>query len=304
MLVKTKRILVIGASGFAGRALVPFLIGRGFDVVAASRYPGRESSKAKIVWRPMPDLGDPNADWEPLLSECEIVVHLAGLAHGLVDDGRHDAINHRGTERLAKAAAKVGVERFVFISSVAAQAGSASRSVIGEADRPQPVSAYGRSKLAAERAIQQSGVAYTILRPAAIYGLGAKGNMAGLEKIADLPIPLPFASLTTPRSLLSVENFCSATAMVLMHSVAENGVFLVADPVPLSVAEFIARRRRFAGRPVRLYAVPSSLIKWSLVALGKGQLWTRVGEPMIVSVDRLRSIGWEPQDAYVSRVVN
>lgn len=278
-----------------GRCLAPHLASKGFVVTAASRAEEKVSGES-VAWRRMPDIGDPNADWEALLSNCEIVVHLAGLAHGSVDDERHDAINRRGTERLVKAAVQAGVERFVFVSSVAAQAGAASRSLIRETDDPRPVNAYGRSKLAAEKAVEQSGMAFTILRPVAIYGAGAKGNTAGLERIADLPVPLPFATLNAPRSLLSIENFCSAVALVLTAPQAVNGVFLVADPAPVSVAEFIARRRRRTGRPAWLYAVPPAMIKWPLIALGQGWLWTRVGEPMVVSVDRLRSIGWEPSD--------
>jgi nucleoside-diphosphate-sugar epimerase len=88
----------------------------------------------------------------------------------------YDRVNHRATAALAAAARDAGVSRFVFISSIRAQTGPVADNVVSERDTPRPTDAYGRSKLAAERAVVASGVPFTILRPVLVYGPGVKGN--------------------------------------------------------------------------------------------------------------------------------
>ena len=101
------------------------------------------------------------------------------------------------------------------MSSVRAQAGLAADHVITEADTPQPTDIYGRTKLKAERLVAESGVGFTALRPAVVYGKGVKGNIAALATLARTPMPLPFGSLDNRRSLLSIENLASAVELVL-----------------------------------------------------------------------------------------
>jgi nucleoside-diphosphate-sugar epimerase len=294
-LTERKRVVVTGASGFVGRHLVSFLAGNEFDVVAACRAPEAIAPAANVTAIRMPDLTDLEASWDDIIREGDCVVHAAALAHGDVDDDRHDLINHRATARLAEAARARGVERFVFVSSVAAQTGSAAEQVLTELDPPRPTSAYGRSKLAAERAIENSGVRYTILRPVAIYGENAKGNFAALEKLARTPIPLPLSGLTGRRSVLSITNFALSVLSVLRNADASGRAFLVADPVPLSVGEMVASSRRRAGKSPGLFYVPPQLLKFVLMASGQTPVWTKIGEPLAVNTQRLQSIGWTPE---------
>ena len=152
----------------------------------------------------------------------------------------------RRPQALAEAARRCGTH-LVFVSSIAAQSGSFSEHELTEDDPPRPNNAYGRSKLAAEYAIRASGVSFTILRPVVMYGDGEKGNFAIVHKISRLPIPLPFGRLTAKRSVLSVQNFCSAVELVLTNSRARGETFIVSDPTPLTVSEVIARYRASLG---------------------------------------------------------
>jgi nucleoside-diphosphate-sugar epimerase len=192
---RSTRLVVTGASGFLGRGLVAYLAQQGHDVLALSRSPMVFDHPGVTVGA-MPDLADPRAAWDGLLQSDDIVVHLAGLAHGSLDDERHEPINCQGTARLAEAAARAPVAQLIFVSSIAAQTGPAAGHVLTEADDPAPANAYGRAKLAAERAVASSGVAYTILRPGVVYGEDAKGNLRLLERLAQLPVPLPLAGVS------------------------------------------------------------------------------------------------------------
>ena len=290
----SKRLVVTGASGFLGRGLVAYLAHEGHDVLALSRSPAAFDHPGVAVGT-MPDLADPGAAWGELLRPDDIVIHLAGLAHGSLEDERHDSINHQGTARLAEAAARASVAQLILVSSIAAQTGPAASHVLTEADDPKPVNAYGRAKLAAERAVAGSGVAYTILRPGVIYGEDAKGNLRLLERLARLPVPLPLAGVSARRSLLSAANFNSAVGLVLMNQAAINRTFLVADPAPLSVAEMIAGMRRKMGRQPGLFYLHPQLLKVAMTALGLKSVWTRIGEPFVINTDRLQDIGWRPR---------
>jgi len=285
-------VLVTGSDGFIGRHLVPYLATHGYRVIAASRSVSTEGPN--ITAAPLPDLSLP-FDWEPLLSQCDAVVHLAGIAHtsAYADDDLYDRINHRATERLALTAFRCGVH-LVFISSIAAQSGSFSDDELTENDLPKPINAYGRSKLAAEQAIRAAGGAFTILRPVVIYGQGEKGNLATIRKIAQLPIPLPFGGFTARRSVLSVQNLNSAITTVLTDPQARGETFIVSDPAPVTVADLIARYRAGFGRRPGLFPLPESWFEFALKAAGQGPIWHRIGCPLVARPKKLLALGWKP----------
>jgi len=288
-----RKILVIGASGYVGKNVCLALAANGFRVIAASRsciglqHPSIESVRS-------PDLEDASADWTRLFNGVDVAIHAAGMVHGDVDDPRHEAVNYKSILKLIAGASAAGVSRFVYISSLAAQSASFSKTVLTEDDEPKPINAYGRAKLAAERAIRQSELQYTILRPVVIYGAGAKGNLALLERLSNLRIPLPFGDLDAARSILSIDNLIGAILSVIQSSDAAFQTYLVADPIPLSVKQIVSRIRRSKKRRTLLFPIPSSLLKAVLYALNQRRAWERIGEPLVVSCDRLISIGWKP----------
>ena len=284
-------VLVTGADGFIGRHLVPYLAAQGFKVIAASRS-ARAFDHPDIVATQLPDLSKP-VDWQQLLQQCNAVVHLAGIAHKYAGEELYDRVNHRAPEALARAASARGAH-LVFVSSIAAQSGSCSDHELTEDDPPRPSNAYGRSKLTAENATRASGVSFTILRPTVIYGAGEKGNFAAVHAISRLPIPLPFGALTAQRSVLSVQNFNSATATVLTDPRARGETFIVSDPKPLAVPELIARYRTSLGRAPWLIPIPERWLELSLKAVGQGDVWKRIGCPLIARPTKLLALGWEP----------
>lgn len=283
-------VLVTGSDGFIGRHLVPYLAGEGHKVIAASR--SASTKGGNITAAQLPDLSQP-FDWEPLLRQCDAVVHLAGIAHTFADEDLYDRINHQATAALGRAA-KVCGAHLVFISSIAAQSGSFSDEELTEDDPPSPINAYGRSKLAAERAIQASGGSFTILRPVVIYGEGEKGNLATIRKIARLPLPLPFGGLKARRSVLSVQNLNSAITTALTDPRARGDTFIVADPVPITVADLIARYRAGFGQPPRLFPIPQGLLEFGLKTGRQGAIWHRIGCPLVARPDKLLALGWKP----------
>lgn len=283
-------VLVTGSDGFIGRHLVPYLTSQGHKVIAASRSVSAEGPN--ITPARLPDLSQP-FDWEPLLQQCDAVVHLAGIAHTFADEELYDRINHQATGALSDAARRCGVH-LVFISSIAAQSGSSSNEELTEDDPPRPINAYGRSKLAAERAIRASGGSFTILRPVVIYGEGEKGNLATIRKISRLPVPLPFGGLQARRSVLSVQNLNSAITTALTDPRTRGEIFIVADPSPITVADLIARYRAGFGRSPWLYPIPDRWFEFALNQAGQSAVWHRIGCPLVARPEKLLALGWKP----------
>lgn len=289
------RILVTGASGFIGRRLVAALADAGKGVLAASREPSRVPARKGVDRVAVSDF-ERAVDWRPVLSDVAAVVHLAGIAHvgsGIGADA-YDRVNRQATAELAAACAAAGVRRFIFLSSVRAQCGPSAPHVLTERDAPRPTEPYGRSKLAAEETLRASGLAWTILRPALVYGPGVKGNLATLLRIARLPLPLPLAAFSARRSLLGIDNLTAAILHVLDAPRTVGCTYLAADPEPLSLPEIVTALRSGMGRRPGLYALPSPWLAAGLKLAGRRDLWERLAGALVVEPSALMATGWRP----------
>ena len=289
------RVLITGASGFIGKRLVGALAKEGWQVRAASRDPSAIPVRNGVERVALPDLAHP-AEWSGLLADMTHVVHLAGIAHapGVLPDLLYTRINAEAVGELAAAAARGKVERFVFMSSVRAQAGLLADHAITEQDRPEPTDAYGMAKLKGERLVAESGVNFTVLRPAVVYGKGVKGNIAALATLAKTPMPLPFAGLDNRRSLLALDNLTAAISLVLHAKQAADGTFLVADAEPISVADLVAAMREGLGRSPHLIKVPLGAVMRLMKSFGKEAEWERISGNFVIDASKLMAIGWRP----------
>jgi UDP-glucose 4-epimerase len=291
----TQTVLVTGSSGFVGQRLVMALAGAGYRVRAASRNPSPAGLRDGVQAVRLPNLAE-RIDWDPLLAEVAYVVHLAGVAHrgAAVSEKMYDRINHLAVVDLAAAAARAGLARLIFISSIGSQSGPSSDHLLTEADEPRPTTGYGRSKLAAEVALRASGVPHTILRPVLMYGPNAPGNMRLLVGLAAARWPLPFGALTGRRSLLAVDNLTGAIQLAMRSPATENETYVIADLHAFTLPEMIAVMRAALDRPPRLLPVPPWMLADALRMIGQGDLWQRLGGSLMVNPAKLIGAGWQP----------
>ncbi len=263
------RVLVTGATGFVGRHLVPALVTQGHDVRATHR-PGRSESRRAggCEWMELGDITS-ESEWSRAVQDMEAVIHLAGLAHQIgpgaeTRESEFQRVNAGGTERLAEAAGRAGLQRMVMVSSIAVL-GPYRGTPFQEASPSVPDSAYGRSKLEGELAVQRvlaSGPTdWCIVRPPLVYGPGNPGNMARLLGLIRRGLPLPLGRIEARRSYVYVGNLVDLLIRCLTHPGASRRIFLVDDGEPIATKDLIRRLALHAGKPVHLLSVPPSALR-------------------------------------------
>jgi UDP-glucose 4-epimerase len=270
-------VVVTGAGGFIGHALCGALRTRGRPLIGTVR--GVRSGMPPDL-QPVGDLADADdALLDDLCGGADAVVHLAGRAHVLEDAARDPEAAYRRanvqmTTRLARAAARTGVRRFILASSVKVNGESTRRAqpfVAGDA--PQPEDAYARSKLAAERALldaaRDTPMVPIVLRLPLVYGKDAPGNFPRLVDAVRRGRRLPLASIANRRSLLYVGNLVDAIIATLDVPQANAGVYFVADAESVSTPDLVrAIAAAWRVRP-KLYAMPVSLLRLAGVLAGR-----------------------------------
>jgi nucleoside-diphosphate-sugar epimerase len=286
-------IALTGATGFIGQHLLNELPKRGYRVRVLLRRPSEVPVGASSAV--IGDIASPH-NMAAALRDVDMVIHSAGLAHAMSGRPEDDyrTINTEATVRLAQAAERAGVKRFVFLSSIRAQTGPTAEGVLTEAEAPQPTDPYGRSKLEAERGLGELKLDWVALRPVLVYGPGMKGNMAALLTLARSPWPLPLGGLSAKRSLLSLDNLAAAVDTVLTAPGPLRRPFIVADPEPVTIPEMVAALRRGLGRGPGLIPVPSFVLKGAAALAGRGEAYERLAGSLVASPEALRNLGWQP----------
>lgn len=286
-------IALTGATGFIGRRLLRLLPAKGYRLRVLLRRPGEIPTEAASA--AIGDLAAPHSLHEALRG-AEIVVHSAGLAHAMSGRPEDDfrLVNTEATLALARAAERVGVRRFVFLSSIRAQAGPSAAGVLTEATPPAPTDAYGRSKLAAEEGLAGLTLDWVALRPVLVYGEGVKGNMAALVCLARSPLPLPLGGLQGRRSLLSVDNLVAAVEAVIGAPSPLRRPLIVADEDALTVSEMVAALRSGLGRRPGLIPVPEAVLALAARLAGREEAFQRLAGSLVADPAALRSLGWAP----------
>jgi nucleoside-diphosphate-sugar epimerase len=286
-------VALTGATGFIGQYLLNELPKRGYRLRVLLRRPTMlPTGCASAV---IGDLAKPY-NMAEALADVDAVIHSAGLAStmsGLPEDD-YRLFNTEATVKFARAAERARVKRFVFLSSIRAQAGPTAEGVLTEEREARPTDAYGRSKLAAEQGLAETALDWVALRLALVYGPGVEGNMARLIKLARSPYPLPLAGLKDEHSLLALDNLVEAVDKVLAAPQPLKRPLIVADPRPLTLGAIIAAMRQGLGRRPALFYVPKPLLKSALRAAGRVEGYEPLFGSLVADPAALARLNWVP----------
>ena len=295
------KVLVTGANGFVGSALVPYLLGRGVGVVPVVRRPSGMADERVL------QIADRDA-WLAALEGCDAVAHLAGRAH-VMQETEADPVqafkiaNVDNTLTVARYAAAAGVRRFVFLSSVKVNGESTKPGQCFAADDlPAPQDDYARSKCEAERALMdssvQTGIEVVVIRPPLVYGPGAKGNFAQLIRWGTGRIPIPLGATDNARSMIALDNlihFVHLCADRAASAKAANQIFVVSDGEPVSTTRLLKSVATAYGRGTWLVPVPPEFLMWFARAMGKADIAEKLLGSLVVSDKKARVLlGWAP----------
>jgi nucleoside-diphosphate-sugar epimerase len=297
-----KKIAVSGASGFVGTAMVDRLVGAGHAVEAFVRNPvsvdgwGRGIGVTSIL--------DPDG-WQRGLSGCTAFVHCAARAHVTSGPARQAAeafreANVRLTLALAREAARSGVRRFVFVSSIGVHGASSHGSPFRPDDQPAPLTPYAVSKLEAEQGLREvareTGLEVVVVRPPLVYGPNAPGNFGSLVRMVGRGWPLPLAGATeNRRSFIAIDNLVDLLMSSAVHPAAANRIILASDGEDLSTAELVRRIGKAMRKSPRMFPVPKVVMKLALSVAGRPDAYESLFESLQVDISETRQLlGWTP----------
>ena len=298
-------VLITGSNGFIGKSLVEQLL-------------SKKQHKVTAVLRdrknfPLPDCKvleirdfTRKGIWEEQLNNIDVIVHAAGRAHIMKERSKKPLEEYRkhnvtNTLFLAREAAKIGVKRFIYLSTIKVNGEKTTAGQPFKADdNPSPVDPYAISKLEAEKSLfdlsGKTEMEVVCIRPPLIYGPGVKGNLSLLLKFIEKGIPLPLGSITSnKRSFVSITNLIDLIEVCLVHPKAANEIFLVSDNEDISTVELIIFLAKAMGKPPRLFNLPLPILKFLFLVSGNKRIADRLISNLQVEITKTTNIlGWSP----------
>ncbi|MDC0580883.1 NAD-dependent epimerase/dehydratase family protein [Amylibacter sp.] len=296
------KILITGASGFlAKRILFLWINKKDVTLTTTSRNPSTDPEINQFHIKYINRF----TDWSDALTGQDVVIHCAGIAHQaniktFSENQSYDEVNYEGSVNLANQAAKAGVRRFIYISSIKVNGESTNiNHAFKPSDIPEPKDEYGKSKLKAEQYLLELGkktlMDIVIIRPPMIYGIGVKGNFPRLVSLVKSGFPLPFKSIKNKRSLVYVDNVIDLIDRCCIHPKAIGEVLFVSDNKDVSLPELVTAIANTHNVTLRMISIPPLLMHIFFLAIGKKKLYAKLSASLVLDTYKTKKLlGWTP----------
>lgn len=243
-----------------------------------------------------------------ILSDTDCVIHCAGRAHIFRDKEKNSfeefyRVNAVITKKLAELAAKNGVKRFIFLSTIGVNGVITENKFFKSSDTPKPVGNYAISKLKAEKFLweisRKSGLEVIIIRCPLVYGKKVKGNFLRLLNLLNKVNILPFGRLNNLRSFVGIDNLIDLIACCIVHPKAPGNTFLVSDDKDISTSDLIKKIRKIMKKSTFLIPFPLIFLKFLCKIIGKSNELVSLSNSLQIDCSEAKQIlGWKPLTSF------
>lgn len=264
------KVLVTGASGAVGPALVNILLQKSYAVRILTRTAPPLNLFQEAVEYFQGDICDQGTALSAL-EGIDSVYHLAAKHH--LNAPSHDLqpayqrVNIEGTQNLVQAAQSLGVSRFVFFSTISVYGPSRTDAVFDETSPLEPQSFYAVSKSEAEKIVlsarkrDQAEPLGTVLRLATVYGSRMKGNFVSLVKALHGGWFIPIGAGQNRRTLVYDDDAARAAVLAASHPLAAGQVFNVTDGRIHAFSDILATICEVCGRRAPKLYLPAMPVR-------------------------------------------
>ena len=238
------RVLVTGGTGVIGEGLLPALVGAGHTVRLLSRGAEGDAKRWPASVEPFAaDVTDPSS-LRGAADDCGAVIHVTGIVDESPPELTFERVNVRGTRNVLAEAARAGLKRFIYVSSLGAERGR---------------SEYHRSKFKAEELVRASAFDWLILRPGNVYGPGDEVISTLLKLVRALPAVPVIDAGNQPFQPVWYEDLGRAILRALETPTLRRETLELAGEETTSMSDILERLSAVTGRTVARVPVPSFL---------------------------------------------
>lgn len=309
MIPGAHRVVITGATGFVGTALVRACVIAGHHVLAVGSSGERSAS-----WHANLDDNLRDAvrtrlrtdDWprDPWARSAEALIHLAARVHVMDEtaadpDAAFHVANVDGTREAFTSAVRAGICRVVYVSSVKVQGERSPEGGFTEALSLHPSDAYARSKVHAEQVVRslsaEQHLPFVIVRPPLVYGPGVGGNVATLMSWIARGRPVPVGARDVRRSMIGVRNLADVLLRSATDARAEGRTFLVSDGYPVTVPELVRAMGDAMDRRATTMLIPAFVQTLLARVPSVRTRLERLSAPLIIDDSLVRrTLDWTP----------
>ena len=196
----------------------------------------------------------------------------------------------------------------MYLSSIKVNGESSNPGLpIRQSDTPHPLDNYGRSKLAAEIALQaichDNSMEYVIIRPTLVYGQGVKANFSALISAVKRGLPLPIATVQNERSMIGINNLIDLIITSSTNPKAANQTFLASDGTDTSTPALVRLIAKSLNRQTRIFPFPISILRLLAAVFGKSSAIDKLTGSLSVDISHTTStLNWHPPFSIESEI--
>lgn len=291
------RILITGANGFVGQELVKKLTAH--DLTFLTRHNTPSQHKIRL-FNSIDDI-----DFEEALTDIDVVIHLAGLAHQTgrsvkIRDSDFHKINTIFTKNLASSASSMGVKHFIFMSTLKVHGEYSDVDKIFKAtDTPRPIGPYAVSKLEAEKFLwgleNQSKMIVSIVRPPLVYGPGVRANFKSLLLLSRYSYLFPTFEAAGRRSMVSIWNLCHFIEKLVDNRPSKNRIYMVSDDDDCTTFQLISYMRNALALNTKAIHFNETVLKSIFTITKLNKFYDKLYRPSRVDIsETCELLDWRP----------